>query len=56
MGTFGEEALKLVRNPGGQLRASSGDGRETSWLMQRISLAIQRGNVASILSTIPPST
>jgi hypothetical protein len=42
MRTFGEEGfkLKLVRDLDGQLRASSadGDGRETSWLIQRISL------------------
>jgi hypothetical protein len=55
MGTFGEEALKLVRDLGARLRASSGDSRETSWLIQRISLAIQRGNAACILSTIPPN-
>lgn len=36
-------------------RASSGDGRETTCLIQRISLAIQRGNAASIPSTISPN-
>ncbi len=40
METFGEEALKLFRDLGGQLRASSDDGRETTWVMQRISVAI----------------
>ena len=29
--------------------------RATSYLLQRIGLAIQRGNVASILGTLPPS-
>ncbi len=55
MGTFGEEALKLVRDLGERLRASSGGGRETSWPIQRINPANQRGNASSILSTIPPS-
>jgi hypothetical protein len=51
LGTFGEEALKLTRELGQRLRNTTGDSRETSWLTQRISLAIQRGNSASVLST-----
>ncbi len=53
LGSFGDDALKLVHDLGGRLRSVSGDGRETSWLIQRVSLAIQRGNAASVLATIP---
>jgi hypothetical protein len=53
MGTFGEEALALVHDLGKRLRESSGDGRETTWLIQRISVAIQRGNAASICLRFP---
>ena len=53
MGTFGEEALKLVKQLGRRLIAISGDLRSTSFLFQRISMAIQRGNAASVLDTIP---
>ncbi len=53
LGSFGDDALKLVHDLEGRLRAVSGDGRETSWLIQRVSLAIQRGNAASVLATIP---
>ena len=56
LGPFGEDALKLVKELGGRLHASSGESRSTSFLKQRISLAIQRGNAASVLATIPPTS
>ena len=52
---FGEDALKLVRELGNRLRKITGEARSTSFLIQRVSLAIQRGNAASIMATIPPS-
>jgi hypothetical protein len=56
LGTFGEEALQLVNELGGRLRNATGDAREKTWLIQRISVAIQRGNAASVLATIPPTS
>ncbi len=53
--TFGEEALQLVSELGGRLRSTTGDAREKTWHIQRISVAIQRGNAASVLATIPLS-
>ncbi len=53
IGPFGDAAFKLVRELGGRLREATGEPRETAWLIQRISLAIQRGNAASVTSTIP---
>ena len=55
LGPFGEEALKLVKELGRRIQESSGEIRSTSFLIQRISVAIQRGNSASILATVPPS-
>ena len=55
MGSFGKEALRLVRELGSRLHASSGEPRSTSYLFQRLSLAIQRGNAASVLGTVPPT-
>ena len=55
LGAFGEEALKLDRELGSRLRKITGESRSTSFLIQRVSLAIQRGNAASIMATIPPS-
>jgi hypothetical protein len=31
----------------------TGEKRSTSFLIQRVSIAVQRGNVASILGTLP---
>jgi hypothetical protein len=55
LGSFGEEVLQLVSELGGRLRSTTGDAREKAWLIQRISVAIQRGNAASVLGTIPPT-
>ncbi len=50
LGSFGDDTLQLVP----QLRAESGDAREATWLTQRIiSVAIQRGNAASVLPSQP---
>ncbi len=53
LGNFGKEALQLVSELEGRLRSTTGDAREKTWLIQRISVAIQRGNAASVLATIP---
>jgi hypothetical protein len=55
LGSFGEEALQVVSELGGLLRSTTGDAREKTWLIQRISIAIQRGNAESLLATIPPT-
>lgn len=55
LGTFGEEAIELVNELGRRLRAATGEIRSRLYLTQRISIAIQRGNSASVLATLPPS-
>jgi hypothetical protein len=55
LGSFGDDALQLVRQLGARLRQSSGDAGEKTWLTQRISVAIQRGKTASILASMPPT-
>jgi hypothetical protein len=55
IGPFGDDALKFVHRPGDRLRSATGEPRETAWLIQRISLAIQWGNAASVVATIPPN-
>ena len=55
LGPMGSDAHTLIRDLGGRLRAETGEHRSTSFLYQRISIAIQRGNAASVLATIPPS-
>jgi hypothetical protein len=53
LGTFGEEALQLVNELGGRHLNTTGDAREKMWLIQRISVAIQWGNVARVLAATP---
>jgi len=52
-GPWGDEASKLVTEIGKRLTEVTGEKRATSYLKQRISMAIQRGNCASVLATIP---
>ncbi|CAH2237123.1 jg24462 [Pararge aegeria aegeria] len=53
MGPWGPEARALFKELSKRVIESTGDPRAGSYLGQRISLAIQRGNAASILGTVP---
>lgn len=55
LGPWCQEAKDFFRFVGAGLEEESGDRRSTSYLYQRISIAIQRGNCASILGTLPES-
>lgn len=52
LGSFGNDAKCFVDVLGKLLNDASGDSRAKSFFIQRISLAIQRGNIASIMGTI----
>ena len=52
-GSCGPSTAKLLREIGAQVSAVSGERRETEWLLQRCSIAVVRGNAASILLTRP---
>lgn len=54
-GIIGKVGLKLLKNIGSKIKEATSEKRATSYLIQRIAVAIQRGNVASILGTIPKS-
>jgi hypothetical protein len=53
LGPWGPGARSLFKELGKRLREATGDPRAGSFLAQRISLAIQRGNAASMLGTLP---
>ncbi|XP_048484626.1 uncharacterized protein LOC125490201 [Plutella xylostella] len=53
MGPWGPDAKSLVKEITSRLADVSGDKRAGAYLRQRLSLAIQRGNVASVLGTLP---
>ncbi len=54
-GLFGNEALKFTKEIGKRLHKATGEKRSKMFLLQRLGLAIQRGNAASLMGTFPLS-
>jgi Glu-tRNA(Gln) amidotransferase subunit E-like FAD-binding protein len=52
LGSWGEQAKSFVAELGKRITAITGDVRETDFLRQRLSIAIQRGNAISIRGTL----
>lgn len=52
LGAFGSSAINFFNDLGHRMRAVSQDTRAGMFLMQRLSVAMQRGNAACILGTI----
>ena len=50
-GACGPSTKAFVRQLGARVAANTGDRREQAWLWQRLSLAVIRGNAASVLFT-----
>ena len=55
LGTWGPSAISLCDDLGGRIARETGDLRSHAFLKQRLSLAVQRGNAASVLGTFPQS-
>ena len=55
LGTWGPSAIALCQDLGGRIAQVTGDPRSLAFLKQRLSLAVQRGNVSSVLGTLPQS-
>jgi hypothetical protein len=55
LGPWCKETIDLINVIGDRLIAESGDSKSKKFLFERISLAIQRGNAASIRGTFPDS-
>jgi len=53
MGTWGSSGLVFINDLGRRISAVTGEQRATTFLKQRLSLAVQRGNAASVLGTLP---
>ena len=51
-GVCGEQALVLVTEVGRRMAEVSKEPRSTTFLRQRLSVAVERGNVACILGTL----
>jgi len=52
-GSWGHQAIELVQEIGRHIADITADGRETTFLFQRLSMALQRGNAVSFLGTFP---
>ena len=50
-GSWGEEASALIKEIGRKLAQQIGEQRSTTFLIQRISIELQRGNASSIVGT-----
>ena len=50
-GTWNQMAVELVQEIGRPITLVTADSRETVFLFQRLSFALQRGNAVSFLST-----
>ena len=55
LGSWGAEACNLVKEIGRKLAEQTEEPRATSFLTQKISIELQRGNASSILGTFPNS-
>ena len=52
-GVYGPAAAAFIQDLGRRISARTGERRETAWLRQRLSIAIARGNAASVLASAP---
>lgn len=55
LGAPGDEALAFFRDLGQRIAATTAEPRSFQFLMQRVSVAVQRGNAACIVGTVPSS-
>ena len=55
LGAWGAKCVVFIKRLGGLIASKTGERRSTTFLFQRLSIAIQRGNAASILGAIPYS-
>jgi hypothetical protein len=53
MGSWTVEGLGFIKDLGRRISAITGDLREAAFLFQRLSVAIQQGNAASVFATLP---
>jgi len=54
-GALGEEASASFRNLGHRIASVNVEPRSFQFMMQRLSVAVQRGNAACVLGTVPAS-
>ena len=55
-GPFGPETFSFLRELGCRLKQVTGEAKSFSYLRQRLSIAVQRGNAASVMGTMGGNT
>ena len=53
LGSWGSSGMKFIKDIGDRIAKNTGETRSTSYLFQRIGMAVQRGNIASIKGSVP---
>ena len=53
LGSWGSRSLKFIQELGQMICEATGEKRSTSYLFQSLSIATQRGNIASIRGSLP---
>ena len=51
-GVLGPEAFQLLRDLGHRLREATGEQRSYQFLLQRVSVAVQRGNRVAVVGSL----
>jgi hypothetical protein len=52
LGSLGEDANNFIHELGRRIQIVTGERRATEFLLQRMSVAIQRGNAASVMGAV----
>ena len=52
LGSLGDEAMQFLRDVGRRVAAETGEPRSLQFLLQRVSVAVQRGNAACVIGTV----
>ena len=52
LGSFGDEAMQFLRDVGRRVAAETGEPRSLQFLLQHVSVAVQRGNAACVIGTV----
>ena len=55
-GSLGPKTRDFLKELGYRLRQATGEINSSSYLLQRLSIAVQRGNMASVMGSIGHST
>ena len=56
LGGIGDSSWAFLRTLGQRIQEQTGEKRSFAWLRQRLSIAVQRGNAACILESVPDSS